>query len=147
MKSLTASTLSAPKYLLCIFAILLACAIAGCALYGAWMGAFLLAEVAFHSLTLFGGGGEMEVDAEIIRYSTNLRSSEIKWSEITSVETTPSAMVFRSHNKRLRLPTKRFEESGEFAPISEYIQGQIRAWNIPQHVLIGHSIQRPPLSS
>ncbi len=117
-----------------------------------WLGSILPA------IRLLGPGTTVEADSELIRYSMSARCWEIKWSEVTKIETSPNAIVLHGHSKRLAMPGASMWKSEGKEQMLAFIQTQSQAWNIPQHqtlaadfrasknTKISPTNRRPPLS-
>jgi len=84
----------------------------------------------------------LEADAEIIRYSTPVSRWEIKWSEVTRIETSyGGATVLHGHKKTMVLPSPSMWQQEGKVQMLEFIQAQAQAWDIPQQRTLRASFQ------
>ncbi len=161
MKSLRVKSKFLPKYLAWPSLAYLVYGAGFFAFQGVWFGCAEILVLIGVYLYLMSPFTTLEADSEIIRYSTGISCWEIKWSEVTRIETSSKGhMVLHGHNKRLTLPSSTMWAKEGKEQMLAFIQSQAQAWEIPQQQTLRASLQgckntrtalpkrsRPPLSS
>lgn len=131
MKSLLVKSHLLPRPLLLVCTASAGCAFASSTLAGAWPVAAGLG-LGMHGL-MFSLSTTLEADAEMIRCFSGATRWEMKWSEVSSIETSPSGkIVLHGDNKRLVLPSPILWRSERREEMLQFIQSQAQAWNIPR---------------
>lgn len=132
MKSLIVKSYILPKYFLWAGFVGMLGSLLWAAASGQWLMVAMWLAYILQSFRLLAPGTTVEADAEIIRYSTVGNCWEIKWSEVTKIETSLCAFVLHGDNKTLAMSGTSMWKSEGKEQMLAFIQSQVQAWNIPQ---------------